>query len=248
MGQSVALIHLHRVEQPAALKALDQVLLGWKYQRQESAPVPSGGPRDLPRKLDPGPGFACYLVGPRRGEWLTVIQAFEDREDAPFLADVANQLSERLQTHALAFLLHDSMVFFYNLDYRGAPRDGYNSNPQFLADAVLTDAEVLRQRHQPKAFTPILPKAVKIDKLIDLLHAGWWRAYDNRDLDETGEPTNDDALVDEEERATAVGNLLQLNGPAGYPFTRWRTTTAIEWPAFQVVYYQARGRPLTVVE
>lgn len=248
MGQTVALIHLYRVEQPPALKALDQALASeWKYRRQEILPVPQTGPRDLPRKPDPGPGAACYLVGPCRGDWLTVIQAFEDREDAPFLADVSNRLSERLQAHTLALLLHDSMVCFYNLDYRGTPRDGYNSNPQFFADARLTDEEVLRQRHQPKAFTPVLPKDVKIDKLINLLNAGWWRAYDAKELDETGEPTNEEALVDEEERATALGNLLRLNGPAGYPFTRWRASSAVEWPAFKAVYYQAKTRSLPVV-
>jgi hypothetical protein len=247
MGQTVALIHLHRVEQAAALKALDRVLTEWKYQRREVVPIPEAGPRELPLKTDTGPGQICYLVGPPRENWTTIIQAFEDREDAPFLADLSNRLSERLETHALAFLLHDSMVFFYNLDYRGTPRDGYNSNPQFFADARLTDSEVLHQRHQPKAFTPVLPKDVKIDELVTILNAGWWTAYDARELDETGEPTSEEALIDEEERATAVGTLLQLNGKAGYPFTRWRSSTAIEWPAFKAAYYQAKGRALPLV-
>jgi hypothetical protein len=247
MGQSVALIHLHRVEQLAVLKALDKVLTEWKYHRKDVVAVPERGPRELPQKTDGVPGQICYLVGPRRANWLTVIQTFEDREDAPFLADVSNRLSERLEAHSLAFLLHDSMVFFYNLDYRGAPRDGYNSNPQFFADARLSDAEVLHQRHQPKAFTPLLPKDVKIDQVIDMLNVGWWTAYDAKQLDETGEPINEEALVDEEERATALGNLLQLNGTAGYPFTRWRTTNLIDWQAFKAVYYHAKGRALPIV-
>src|SRR4029079_13405938 len=108
----------------------------------------------------------------------------------PFLADVSNRLSDRLETHSLAFLLHDSMVLFYNLDYRGTARDGYNSNPQFFADARLADDEVLHQRHQPKAFTPLLPKDVRIDKFLDLLNVGWWSAYDAKQLDEMGEPLN----------------------------------------------------------
>ena len=51
------------------------------------------------------------------------------------------------------------------------------------------------------------------------------------------------ALVDEE-RATALGNLMQLNGPAGYPFTRSRTADHITWPEFKALYYQAKGRSL----
>jgi hypothetical protein len=246
MGQTVALIHLYRVEPPAVLKALDRAVAEWKYQRKDVMPVPDGGPRELPYKLDT-PGQLCYLVGPVRGQWLTLIQAFEDRDDAPFLADVSNRLSDRLQTHALAFLLHDSTVLFYNLDYRGTPRDGYNSNPQFFADARLSDDEVLHQRHQPKAFTPILRREVTIDQLIGILNAGWWHAHDTKQLDETGEPVTDEALIDEEERLTAIGNLLQLNGPAGYPFTRWRTTTALEWPSYKAVFYQSKARALPVL-
>jgi hypothetical protein len=244
---SVALLHLHQVSQQAAVKALDQALVEWKYQRKHVTPVPVEGPLKLERPLDPGPSHLAYLLSPRQGNWTTIIQAFEERDDAPFLADLSNRLSQQLQTHSLAILLHEGDILFYNLDYRGTPRDGYTSNPQFFADELLSEAEVLRHRHMPKAFTPLLPKTIKMERLVALLNAGWWHAFDAKQLDETGDPHHEDALVDEEERLTTLGGLLQLNGPAGYPFTRWRSSTSIIWKGWQAAYYQARGRTLQMV-
>lgn len=244
---SVALLHLHRVDARAASKALDQALVEWKYKRQETIQVPASGPANMEPPLDRGVGHLCYLLGPERGNWLTIIQAFAERDDAPFLADLSNRLSQELQTHSLAILLHEGDVLFYNLDYRGTPRDGYTSNPQFMADHILTDPEVLQHRHMPKAFTPLLPKHIKIEKLIELLNDGWWQAYDAKQLDETGDPINENAIVDEEERLSTFGGLLQLNGPAGYPFGNWRTTTHIDWKHYAVIYYQAKGRALSLV-
>lgn len=116
-----------------------------------------------------------------------------------------------------------------------------------MADHILTDPEVLQHRHMPKAFTPLLPKHIKIEKLIELLNDGWWQAYDAKQLDETGDPINENAIVDEEERLSTFGGLLQLNGPAGYPFGNWRTTTHIDWKHYAVIYYQAKGRALSLV-
>lgn len=241
---TVALLHLHQVTQQVAGKALDQVLQEWKYQRKQTVPMPAEGPGKLERPLDPGPSHLSYLLSPRQGNWTTVIQAFAERDDAPFLADLSNRLSQQLQTHSLAMLLHEGDVLFYNLDYRGTPRDGYTSNPQFFAEELLSDQDVVRHRHMPKAFTPLLPKQIKMEKLLQVLNAGWWQAYDSKQLDETGDPLNEDALVDEEERLTTLGGMLQLNGAAGYPFTRWRTTTLIQWKPWQAIYYQAKVRAL----
>lgn len=243
---SVSLLHVHRTEARTVAKALDQALVEWKYKRSEIKPVPIGGPGTLEPVLDRGVGYLCYLLSPERGNWTTLIQAFEERDDAPFLADLSNRLSEQLQTHCLAVLLHEDDVLYYNLDYRGTPRDGYNSNPQMLADHVLSDAEVLQHRHMPKAFTPLLPKHIKMEKLVDLLNAGWWQAYDAKELDETGDLIHEHAMVDEEDRLNTLGGLLQLNGSAGYPFTNWSTTTHIDWKQYTAIYYQAKGRALTM--
>lgn len=244
MAETIALIHLHRVSQKAVVKALDQALLEWKYRRIESLPVPDSGPRHLSIPPDRGVGHLCYLLGPERGNWTTLIQAFPERDDSPFLADLANRLSQQLQTHALSILLHEEGIFFYNLDYRGTPRDGYCSNPQHFADHPLSEQEAINQRHQPKAFTPLLPKHIKIEKLINLLDTGWWHAFATRQLDDTGEPLDENALMDEEERLAIFGGLLQLNGPAGYPFAHWPATTLIDWKPWQALYYQAKGRSL----
>lgn len=244
---SVALIHLHRVEQKAAAKALSTVLAEWKFKYTHSGPIPPDGPGAMPSHLDKGVGYLCYLLGPRQGNWTTLIQPFADREDTPFLADVANRLSQQLQTHSLALLLHEGDVLFYNLDYRGTPRDGYCSNPQHLADHRLDDKEVLNQRHQPKAFTPLLPRNVSIDQLQIMLQAGWWQAFDAKQLDEAGELLNEEDMIDEEERMNALGNFLQLNGNTGYPLAYWKTTKLIDWKRYQALYYSARGRTLTVV-
>jgi hypothetical protein len=244
---NIALLHLHQVSQPAVAKALDQALGEWKYQRKALVNLSEAGPGKVDRPLDPGLGHLAYLLSPRQGNWTTLVQPFEDRDDAPFLADLSNRLSNLLQTHSLAILLHEGDVLFYNLDYRGTPRDGYTSNPQYFADQRLADPDVIRQRHMPKAFTPLLPKTIKMDKFQQLLDAGWWHAFDTRQLDDTGDLLHEDALVDEEERLTALGGMLQLNGPAGYPYVRWRTSTAIHWKGWQALYYQARGRSLQMI-
>lgn len=244
MSDTVALIHVHRVTPKALAKALDTVLLQWKYRRTESIPVPLKGPFELGDSLDRGVGHLTYLLGPERGNWTSIVQTFADRDDAPFLADVSNRLSQELATHSLAFLLHDSAVLYYNLDYRGTPRDGYCSNPQHSSEHHLTEPEILAQRHQPKAFTPLLPKHIKMEKLMDLLNAGWWHAHDTKQLDETNEPLDEHCLVDETDRLATLGGMLQLNGPAGYPFAHWRTTSLVDWKSWQAVYYQAKGRAL----
>lgn len=243
---SVALIHVHRVTQQALAKALDQALVEWKYRRVGSVAVPLKGPGEIADTLDRGVGHLTYLISPERGNWTTVIQTFADRDDAPFLADISNRLSQQLQTHSLAILLLEGEVLFYNLDYRGTPRDGYSSNPQHLAEQPLTEQEIVNQRHQPKAFTPLLPKHIKMEKLIDLLNEGWWQAFDAKQLDETGDPLDENCVVDEEGRLSTLGGLLQLNGPAGYPFAHWRTTTHIDWKQYQALYYQAKGRALVM--
>lgn len=244
MAETIALIHVHRVTQQALAKALDQVLVEWKYRRVQMTPMPATGLRDLQESFDRGVGHLCYLLGPERGNWTTLIQTFVERDDAPFLADLSNRLSQQLQTNSLAILLHDEGVLFYNLDYRGTPRDGYSSNPRHFADQKLSEQEALNQRHQPKAFTPLLPKHIKIEKLMDLLNSGWWHAFDSKKLDEDGEPLNEELIIEEEERLATFGGLLQLNGSAGYPFAQWRTTTHIDWKQYQVLCYQAKGRML----
>ncbi len=246
MAETVALIHVHRVSQQALAKALDQVLVEWKYRRVEAVPVPAAGLSGIQENIDRGVGHLCYLLSPERGNWTTIIQTFAERDDAPFLADLANRLSQQLQTHTLAILLHDEGVLFYNLDYRGTPRDGYTSNPQHFADQKLTESEAQQHRHMPKAFTPLLPKHIKIEKLTDLLNGGWWQAFDKKQLDEEGEPLDEELVVDEEERLAIFGGLLQLNGSAGYPFGQWRTTTMIDWRHYQLLQYQAKGRALTM--
>jgi hypothetical protein len=247
MEQSVALIHLHRVETTAVRKGLDHALKEWKYSSADVIPVPTDGPLALEKLAKLKSNQICYLIGPRREQWTTVIQAFEDREHTPFLADLSNRLSERLQTHSLAVLLHEGMVLFYNLDYRGTPRDGYTSHPTFLTDKKLSDAEILKERHQPKAFTPLLPKGTRIEIIGELLNAGWWHAYDSKQLDETGEPQHYDALIEEVERLSKFGGLLQLNGKAGYPFAHWQTTKLVDWTEFIAVFYETRNKELPLV-
>lgn len=247
MEQSVALIHVHRVESTAVRKALDQAVKEWRYTRLNTVPVSASGPLALEKVIKLKSNQIWYLIGPRCDQWTTVIQAFEDREHTPFLADLSNRLSECLQTHSLALLLHEGMVLFYNLDYRGTPRDGYTSHPTFLTDKEFSDEEIFKQRHQPKAFTPLLPKETKTESLTELLNAGWWHAYDTRQLDETGEPQHDDALIDEEDRLTRLGGLLQLNGKAGYPFAHWRTTKLVDWAKFVAVFYETKSKELPLL-
>jgi len=186
------------------------------------------------------PTYALNASGTR---WATIIEVSFAVENAPWIAEVANQLSRELRTYCLCMVLHDDDVFLYNLDHCGESLDGYNSNPQYFEEAALSREEIEDQRHSPDAFAPLLPAATSVDELRALLHAGWWTAYDAGRLDSDGVPVDDEWPFDTEgERMTRFGTLLGLAGESlSYPFTAWAEATQVPWQDFTAVQYSVRA-------
>lgn len=234
MGLFSNVLHVYRAPTDRVIGALDTQLSACGFLKAPPQSISSAGPSQL--LLPSGP---CYFVSPLNGDWLTIVEAHVlGFEGAPETATLASTISEALRTYALSLIVHDDDVLFYNLEHRGQSLDGYNSNPQYFENDPLSEEFIASQRHTPEAFTPILPRSVTVAELRALLDRGWWRAHDEGRLDEHGVPVDDEDLLDEGDRMTELGTLLQLHGSAGqYPYSAWSTSEAITWSSFRAIPY-----------
>jgi hypothetical protein len=223
---------------------VDAILRNAGFSRAETLPVPANGPYALPNhdaSVSAGP---YYLVSPAHGRWVTIIEAHFAlaRLGAPHVSDLSNRLSAELSCYAIALVVHDDDLFFYNLDRDGRSLDGYDSCPQYFEQERLPDAKIEEQRHTPEPFQAILPAGRSVEELRALLNRGWWNRFDSCNLDENGVAQgDDDGFVFEGERMTAFGALLQLHGDQGeYPYAAWGESKAIAWPEFVALRYRKR--------
>jgi hypothetical protein len=239
MGLFSSVLHLRDTPRETLLPALDAILSDAGFSRVKTMPIPGQGPYTIPnhdRAISEGP---YYLVSPLHGRWLTVIEAHFALDGAPYLADLGNRLSATLSCYALALVVHDDDLFFYNLDRDGRSLDGYNSCPQYFEREPLRDAQIVQQRHDPERFRPLLPVGRSLEELQSLLNRGWWNAYDSGNLDKNRVVrAGHDGFVCEGERMTAFGTLLQLHGNQDeYPYAAWGVSTGIAWPEFVALRY-----------
>jgi hypothetical protein len=242
MGLFASVLHVRDSPRERVLPAVDAILRDAGFSRAETLPVPANGPYALPNhdaSVSAGP---YYFVSQAQGHWLTIIEAHFalHRLGAPHLSDLSNRLSAALSCYAIALVVHDDDLFFYNLDCEGKSLDGYNSCPQYFEKKRLPDAKIDEQRHKPEPFQPILPAGHSVDELRALLNRGWWNAYDSGNFDENGVAQgDDDGFVFEGERMTAFGTLLQLHGYDGeYPYAAWGEANGIAWPQFVALRYR----------
>ncbi|WP_147425632.1 hypothetical protein [Mucilaginibacter gracilis] len=165
-----------------------------------------------------------YLITQPHGNWTTIIELGVNTDEPFYLNELTTSLSQRLNTYALSFHLHDDDVLYYNLEYSGESIDGYNSNYQYFLNEVPDDSEILSQRHDVKTFIPILPVGKDILDFDAILNEGYWNAFDNNDLDEDGIPNNNSDNnydVDEENRFFRIGKYLEIFSKTNYPFANW---------------------------
>lgn len=229
MGLFSNVIHVWRQNADEIETALEEVMSAHGLKRIALAPVPPAGPSAT------GDGAATYAVGPRRGDWATIVEVDVGEPGNPGAAELGCALSRALQTYVLSLAVHDDDVLFYNLEFNGDSLDGYNSFPQYFEQERIPEADIDAQRHTPEAFSPLLPSGVSIGDLLGLLQRGWWAAHDAGELDEDGVPGNPDTgFVFEGERMTALGNLLHLHGASSdYPFAAWAEAPASAWERFE---------------
>lgn len=245
MGLFSSVIHVRDKSRDAVIPAIDAILNAAGFARAETLPVTAEGPHALVNHYASVSAGPYYLVSPLNGRWLTVVEAHFalHSQGVPDVSDLSSCLSEALSCYALALVVHDDDLFFYNLDREGKPLDGYNSCPQYFEQERLPDARIEEQRHTPEPFQPLLPSGRFLDEFRALLNHGWWNAYNSGALDENGVVQNDDGgFVFEGERMTAFGTLLQLHGTQGeYPYAAWGEGTGIAWPEFLALRYRRRS-------
>jgi hypothetical protein len=88
-------------------------------------------------------GATKFRVLPSQRGWVAVYEDRASSQDDQWIRQLANDLSARLQTACVAFLVHDSDIACYWLTDRGELLDEYNSCPEYF-EPPTTDAD--RQR------------------------------------------------------------------------------------------------------
>ena len=240
MGLFASVIHIRTPEPQGLRGALDAVLLEHGFRPHLVVFVPPAGPTAIAEFEAVRSNHPSYLLSTGGATWLTVIEASFAVEGTPWLSELAVELGKRLDAYTLSLMVHDDDVLFYNLDRAGQPLDGYNSSPQYFEKERLAEGEIEGQRHTPTAFRPLVADEGSLRRLQEVLDRGWWRAHDSGQLDDEGVPTDDDSfpLGSEGERMAEVGDILGIPGDVTpYPYAEWLTSTAITWPAFELVAY-----------
>jgi hypothetical protein len=232
MGLFSNVLHVHDVDRDRLIPALDSALAkaGFAPDRQSSVSYERFEEvicSDRPQ----------YLISSLHGRWLTIIES----QPAVHLAELGKQMSDLLNTYALALVVHDDDLFFYNLEHEGISLDGYNSCPQYFENERIGEKEIEEQRHLVTPLEPLLPPNMSLADLQSLLNRGWWNSHDQGSLDENGVAHDDDGFVFEGERMTEFGSLLQLHGHEGtYPYAAWYQSKAVHWQEFLAVQYRQR--------
>ena len=142
MGLFTSVLHLRDVERDSVIPALDSILQDAGFVRDRLCTVPAGGPNTLEECNDATAAGPCYVASPLSGRWLTLIETSLPVSGAPHLSEICSRLSSSLSCHALALIVHDDDVFFYNLDYKGKPLDGYNSYPQYFEQERVSEVDI----------------------------------------------------------------------------------------------------------
>lgn len=240
MGLFSSVLHVRGVEREKFLPALDKILKKSRFKRSETIPIGAKGPNDLPGHDQAGNTGPYYFVSPLIGDWLTLIEAHFALEGAPQLAELGKQISRDLSTYALALIVHDDDVLFYNLEHNGDSLDGYNSCPDYFGLEDDSDEPIEEQRHQPDAFAPLVSSPQTLSDLKVLLNRGWWNEHDGKKPEEDGSGADDEeGFVFEGERMTTIGTLLNLHGsPGEYPYAAWgEPSSKIAWPTFVAIRF-----------
>jgi len=137
----------------------------------------------------------AHVAGPE-GSWVSVYPQQGDH-DAYALIQVAGSLSERLDRPTIAFMVHDSDVFYYWLFDKGQLIDSYASDPGFFEGETRAPeggrADVLR---------PFCVENISVESLELILHPDMLE-----DEDDDGFPERPYVFAEDQTRdlATCLG-------------------------------------------
>lgn len=116
-------------------------------------------------------GAVQFHVAPPRRGWVSVYEQRASTQDDKAIVRLATELSSRLQTACIAFLVHDSDIACYWLMDRGEMRDEYNSDPGYFeqpitaAEQERVDAESEHVRGKPEVFLEYCQPGVTRDEV-----------------------------------------------------------------------------------
>jgi hypothetical protein len=85
------------------------------------------------------------VANPRQG-WVAIHEQRASTQDEIWIERFAQELSSRLQTACVAFMVHDSDIARYWLSDRGQLLDEYNSVPDYFEQVSAADRQRLRGR------------------------------------------------------------------------------------------------------
>lgn len=241
MGLFSSVLHVHKQPRAQVLVAMNLQLASFGFEKGQTFSISTKHPYEMAEFTTCIRSGPCYLVSDLQGDWLTIIQSHltGSKDKYPFLADVAQTLSEQLKCHTVSLLVHDDDVFLYNLYQNGSCLDGYDSNPQYFLKHRMSYEDAIKQLHSAEQWKPLMPSGKDIKHLEDLLNRGWWNAFRNHKLDSDGcEPSGGDGFTFEGERMNEFGSLLELHGSEGeYPFAEWGSNEKIKWSEFIAIHY-----------
>jgi hypothetical protein len=110
----------------------------------------------------------CRVSEPRKG-WVSIYEQRASSQDDAWIRQLGMELSSRLRTACVAFLVHDSDIACYWLSDQGQLLDEYNSSPDYF-DAV-SAAERQRVRGQADVFLRYCQPYVTREQIETVLRA-----------------------------------------------------------------------------
>jgi hypothetical protein len=108
------------------------------------------------------------LLPPAAG-WVSIYEQRASQQEEPWIVRLAGELSSRLKTVCVAFLVHDSDIACYWLSDQGELLDEYNSSPDYFEE--VSAAEQRRVRGQPKIFLRYCRPGVTSEQIESVLRA-----------------------------------------------------------------------------
>ncbi len=224
MGLFVTAVHIYQKDNEEVSKALSKILRK-KYRLKgfESITISDNNFEDILNEQVYGENGLFYFIIESSSNWTTILELNVNIEPPVYLSDLATGLSKLLKSYTLLLSLHDGDVLLYNLDYKGNPIDGYNSNYQYFFDDKVDENELLEQRHEPSGFKVLLPLGKDLSDFQQILDKGFWQAFDDNNLDDNGVPIQERYFMDEDNRLSEVGKFLEIFSTDSYPFVDWQT-------------------------
>jgi len=128
-------------------------------------------PGGLPQYLESvdEPDFRRVLVGPVQNGWVTVIDQAFDAQDARVINGICRSITTAMHCAGLAFIVHQSDVFYYYLWLDGAMKDRYCSWPGWYSEDGTAPRIASRWKGKASALLPYCVAGTRAADLKDVL-------------------------------------------------------------------------------